>query len=81
MLRSELVTFGIQSKTVMMDSQETVKRPQEEVNRASNGNANGSNGEPAPKRMRLEDPSPASQNGVKATPRPRVKGVAPIKPE
>ncbi|KAK4129470.1 FMN-linked oxidoreductase [Parathielavia appendiculata] len=66
-----------------MGSAETVKRPQEEANAAAIANVNGTNGERALKRMRLEDSSSAAQDAAEttATPRPRVKGVAPIKRE
>ncbi|KAK4105743.1 FMN-linked oxidoreductase [Parathielavia hyrcaniae] len=67
-----------------MGSEEAMKRPQEEADFASvDENVNGSNGEPALKRVRLEDPASAAQDvaEITATPRPRVKGIAPIKKE
>lgn len=64
-----------------MDTQEAVKRPQEEANGAAIDNVNGSNGEPAVKRVKLDDPSPAAGYATQTTSRPRLKGVAPIKQE
>jgi hypothetical protein len=66
----------------------TAKRPQEEAN--SNGAAPTQNGdalhtddEPASKRVKLDDDAPLASSGGDAptVPRPRTKGVAPIKAE
>jgi hypothetical protein len=61
-----------------MESQETVKQPQEEGNGVSNKHQNDTNQEPALKRMKLDD---TSKDASQKTPRPRVKGIAPIKEE
>jgi tRNA-dihydrouridine synthase 3 len=63
-----------------MDTQEAAKRLQEEANGMEIDNANGSNGEPAVKRVKLDDTSSALGD-VAQTPRTRPKGVAPIKEE
>ena len=63
-----------------MDTQEVVKRPQEEANNIAIETANGSNGEPAVKRVKLDDASPVPGD-VAQTSRTRPKGVAPIKEE
>jgi tRNA-dihydrouridine synthase 3 len=64
-----------------MEPQETVKRPQEEAIDPPTETQNGSHSEPALKRMKLDGPPSASQDTAEAAPRPRVKGVAPIKAE
>ncbi|KAL2134144.1 hypothetical protein VTI74DRAFT_906 [Chaetomium olivicolor] len=53
-----------------MEPQDTVKRTQQEAN-----------GEPALKKVKLDGALPASGDAVQKAPRPRVKGVAPIKEE
>ena len=63
-----------------MDTQEAAKRLQEEANGMEIDNANGSNGEPAVKRVKLDDASSAPSDVVQI-PRTRPKGVAPIKEE
>lgn len=57
-----------------MEAPETVKRLQDEINGAANEDQNNSNREPASKRVKLD-------HAPQKTPRPRVKGVAPIKEE
>ncbi|KAL2262160.1 hypothetical protein VTK26DRAFT_2271 [Humicola hyalothermophila] len=57
-----------------MEPQETGKRPQEGSNGAPNEPQNDTGGEPALKRVKLDD-------GLRGAPRPRVKGIAPIKEE
>ncbi len=64
-----------------MELHEALKRPQaEEANGATAAN-NGNGAEPAMKRVRLDDPSPAIRGAPEAVSRTRVKGVAPIKEE
>lgn len=63
-----------------MDTQEAVKRPQEEANGIAIETANGSTEEPAVKRVKLDDASSAPGD-VAQTSRTRPKGVAPIKEE
>jgi len=66
-----------------MDSQETVKRPTEETNGLSH-HENGPGDEPAPKRVKLDTALDAAQKLSRVAtkqPRPRAKGVAPIKQE
>ncbi|KAH6650898.1 tRNA-dihydrouridine(47) synthase [NAD(P)(+)] [Chaetomium tenue] len=55
-----------------MEPQDRIKRPQEEANGSPIGDDNGSNSEPASKKIKLDSPSPADS---------RAKGVAPIKAE
>ncbi len=57
-----------------MDSKETRARPDEGVNGSTAD-------EPASKRVRLDIPLPAVQNGPEKQARVRVKGVAMIKEE
>lgn len=66
-----------------MEPQDTVKRPQEELeaNGASREHTTVANGEPSPKRLKLDGTPEASQDATQKAPRPRVKGVAPIKEE
>ncbi|KAJ4297057.1 tRNA-dihydrouridine synthase 3 [Collariella sp. IMI 366227] len=64
-----------------MEPHETVKRTQEEANGAPMDNHNGANGEPALKKVKVNEPSPASEDGAQNAPRPKAKGVAPIKQE
>jgi hypothetical protein len=68
------------SKARIMDAQEAVKRPQEEANGIAIGHGNGSNEEPAVKKVKLGDASSAPGD-VAQTSRARPKGVAPIKEE
>ncbi|KAH6634269.1 hypothetical protein B0J18DRAFT_360172 [Chaetomium sp. MPI-SDFR-AT-0129] len=60
-----------------MDSQETTKRPQEEALSDSVGPGGASIDEPVAKKIKID----ASEDATHAAPRPRVKGVAPIKAE
>ncbi|KAH6853624.1 tRNA-dihydrouridine(47) synthase [NAD(P)(+)] [Chaetomium sp. MPI-CAGE-AT-0009] len=55
-----------------MEPQDKAKRSQEEANGAPIGDQNGSNGEPASKKIKLDSPPSTSS---------RAKGVAPIKAE
>ena len=64
-----------------MEPQDTMKRPQEEVTDAPSETQNGSHSEPAPKKMKFDGLSSASQDTFEAAPRHRAKGVAPIKAE
>ncbi|KAL2015702.1 hypothetical protein VTK56DRAFT_5003 [Thermocarpiscus australiensis] len=66
-----------------MESLEPAKRPQEEANGGPMEDVNYTNGEPALKRMKMDEPSQvsASTDATQKPPRPRVKGVAPIKEE
>lgn len=67
-----------------MEPQETAKRPQEEVDGTGSETANGSNGEPAAKKLKIDEPAPVLVDVVDApqeAPKPRPKGVAPIKQE
>ncbi|KAK3310202.1 uncharacterized protein B0T15DRAFT_517728 [Chaetomium strumarium] len=59
----------------------SVKRLQEANGQPTETPNSPTNNEPASKRMKLEDPSPASADEVQTNRRPRVKGVAPIKEE
>ncbi|KAL2139319.1 hypothetical protein VTI28DRAFT_5333 [Corynascus sepedonium] len=63
-----------------MEPQEAAKRSQDEAN-GSMEHENNSHGEPAPKKIRIDDRPSTPDDPAKATPRPRVKGVAPIKAE
>lgn len=60
-----------------MDSQETTKRPQEEALSDPIDPGGASINEPAAKKMKID----ASEDATHDAPRPRVKGVAPIKAE
>jgi tRNA-dihydrouridine synthase 3 len=65
-----------------MDSNVTLKTARDEVNDFASGDQGSSNGgEPASKRVKLANASQLSQDEPQNTPRPRVKGVAPIKEE
>jgi hypothetical protein len=55
-----------------MEPQDRTKRPQEEDNGVPIDGHNGSNSEPAAKKIKLDSPSSADS---------RAKGVAPIKAE
>lgn len=59
-----------------MDLQETAKRAQEDGNGVQIQDSNAT-GEPAVKKLKLADEASKETTA----PRPRVKGVAPIKPE
>lgn len=65
-----------------MESHEALKRPQEEE---ANGGAlaenNGTDAEPAMKRVKLDGPSSANSGAPETVSRTRAKGVAPIKEE
>jgi hypothetical protein len=66
-----------------MDPIEPTKRPADET--ASNDLPieipDSSTDEPASKRIRIDETSQASQSTTHKAPRPRIKGVAPIKEE
>ncbi|KAL2165294.1 hypothetical protein VTH06DRAFT_591 [Thermothelomyces fergusii] len=64
-----------------MESQETAKRPQQEANGSADRQNIPNGDEPAPKKVKLDGPSSASDVPAQSAPRPRVKGVAPIKAE
>ena len=64
-----------------MESHEALKRPQEEEARGAHAENNGTDAEPAMKRVKLDDPSSATPGAPETVSRTRAKGVAPIKEE